>query len=56
METIGEVDFASGYEFDKTVVWRRKADGVFLWAEDNGCSCPSPFEAADELFFHRWYA
>ncbi|MGW9196092.1 DUF7574 domain-containing protein [Micromonospora chersina] len=45
LETIGEVDFSSGsYEFDLTVVWRRQFDGAFVYGEDAGCSCPSPFE------------
>ncbi|MDG4792720.1 hypothetical protein [Micromonospora sp. WMMD1082] len=46
LETVGEVDWSSGsYEFDLTVVWRRKSDGAFFFAEDSGCSCPSPFES-----------
>jgi hypothetical protein len=45
LETIGEIDWSDGcYNFDLTVVWRRTADGVFLTADDAGCSCPSPFE------------
>lgn len=46
LETIGEVDWSDGcYQFDLTVVWRRPADGAFLYGEDAGCSCPSPFES-----------
>lgn len=45
LTTIGEVDFSDGcYQFDLTVVWRRDSDGVFVYADDSGCSCPSPFE------------
>lgn len=45
LETIGEIDWSSGaYEFDYTVVWKRISDGRFVYAEDSGCSCPSPFE------------
>lgn len=45
LETIGEVQWGEPcYSFDLTVVWRRIADGVFLYAEDSGCSCPSPFD------------
>lgn len=45
LTTIGEVDWSSGsYEFDLTVVWKRESDGKFVYAEDSGCSCPSPFE------------
>jgi hypothetical protein len=44
LETIGEIEWSDGsYQFDLTVVWRR-TDGVFVYAEDAGCSCPSPFE------------
>jgi hypothetical protein len=40
-----KIDWSSGrYEFDLTVVWRRESDGKFVYAEDSGCSCPSPFE------------
>lgn len=43
--TIGEIDWSSGcYEFDLTTVWKRESDGRFVYAEDSGCSCPSPFE------------
>ncbi len=42
---IGEIDWSDGcYVFDLTVVWQRTFDGRFLYAEDSGCSCPSPFE------------
>lgn len=47
LQTIGEIDWSSGsYEFDLTVVWRRE-DGFFVYGEDSGCSCPSPFENQD---------
>lgn len=52
LETVGEIDWSSGcYEFDLTVVWRRTFDGAFVYGEDSGCSCPSPFESTgvDEL-------
>jgi len=43
---IGEIDWLDGsYEFDLTVVWKREFDGRFVYAEDSGCSCPSPFES-----------
>jgi hypothetical protein len=45
LEQFGEIQWGEPcYDFDLTVVWRRKADGAFLYAEDSGCSCPSPFE------------
>lgn len=45
LEAIGEIDWSDGcYQFDLTAVWRRAFDGRFVYAEDSGCSCPSPFE------------
>lgn len=45
LETVGEISWGIPcYDFDLTVVWKRKSDGVFVYAEDSGCSCPSPFE------------
>lgn len=42
---IGEIDWSSGcYEFDLTVVWQRDSDGVFVYGEDSGCSCPGYFD------------
>lgn len=52
LTTIGEIDWSDGcYQFDLTVVWKREADGRFLYADNSGCSCPSPFEdmGIDEL-------
>lgn len=44
--TVGEIDWSDGnYAFDYTVIWRN-ADSQFFYAEDSGCSCPSPFERA----------
>lgn len=40
---VAEIDTAGGYEFDITVVFR-KEDGSFWYAQDSGCSCPTPFE------------
>lgn len=42
---LGDIDFSDGcYQFDLTAVWR-DATGKLLWADDAGCSCPSPFES-----------
>jgi hypothetical protein len=44
LQLIGEVDYSSGaYEFDLTVVWREMTSGRLVYADDSGCSCPSPF-------------
>lgn len=45
LETVGDCDFSSGeYEFNMTAVWRNPATGQLYYADDAGCSCPSPFE------------
>ena len=41
---IAEIDFADSYDFDKVVVWKNES-GERFWADDSGCSCPSPFES-----------
>lgn len=44
-ELVGTLDDDSlSYEFHMIGVWRRLSDGMLFWAEDSGCSCPSPFE------------
>jgi hypothetical protein len=45
LRTLGEAEFSSGsYEFDLTVVWQDVETGACYYADDSGCSCPSPFE------------
>jgi hypothetical protein len=45
LTTIAELERSDGnYQFDLLVLWRRTSDGAVVWAEDSGCSCPSPFE------------
>lgn len=44
LEIIGTIDWADTYEFDMICVWKRLEDGALLWAQDAGCSCPTPFE------------
>ncbi len=39
---------ALDYEFSILVVWQDK-DGNLFYAEDSGCSCPSPFEDVFEI-------
>lgn len=49
LEKVAELDFSSGaWEFDLTVVWTKKGEKKFYWADDSGCSCPSPFENYNE--------
>jgi hypothetical protein len=37
------------YEFHNVVLWRDTVTGKLWWAEDSGCSCPSPFEDVRSL-------
>lgn len=46
LETVGQIQWGEPcYDFDLTVVWKRKSDGALVYGEDSGCSCPSPFES-----------
>ena len=45
LSVVGSIDFGYDYEFDKIVVWRDVETGDFCYAEDSGCSCPTPFES-----------
>lgn len=43
---LGEVDFSDGcYQFDLLIVLQDNVTGRLYYAEDSGCSCPSPFES-----------
>lgn len=44
---VGEVEWdEESYSFNITAVWQSKEDPkLFYWAQDSGCSCPSPFES-----------
>jgi hypothetical protein len=45
LTTVGEISFDDGsWQFDMGVVWWHPERHVFFYAEDSGCSCPSPFE------------
>lgn len=45
LATVGEVEWSDGcYQFDLTVVWRDVATGALFFADDSGCSCPSPYQ------------
>jgi hypothetical protein len=45
LKHVADLDFSSGsYEFDTTAVWVNDKVKKFYWADDSGCSCPSPFE------------
>lgn len=44
---IGDDD--ASYSFNDIVVWKHIDSGRFYWAQDSGCSCPSPFEDYDNI-------
>lgn len=47
LEMVGEVEWDDeAYSFNLTAVWRDPQTGQLYWADDAGCSCPSPFEDA----------
>jgi hypothetical protein len=64
LEAIGDIEWDDeAYSFNMTAVWRDPQTGQLYWADDSGCSCPSPFEdsrsrddlttgTADELDAH----
>lgn len=44
LEIIGTLDDPEAcYSFDYLIVWKH-TDGRVFYAQDSGCSCPSPFE------------
>lgn len=47
LTTVGELDFSDGcFQFDYTVVWVDAQKNLY-YADDSGCSCPSPFEGVE---------
>lgn len=48
LKIVATMDFSDGgYEFDYLVVWRSVKNNKWYYAEDAGCSCPTPFEDHD---------
>lgn len=46
---IGHIDDPeASYSFDDLIVWHHD-DGRVFYAQDSGCSCPTPFEDFDSL-------
>ncbi len=43
LEIVDMIEDEPDYDFDMFVVWKDK-EGNLYYAEDSGCSCPSPFE------------
>jgi hypothetical protein len=48
LTTLDEAEHGGSYEFDTCVVWK-DSEGRLWWAQDAGCSCPTPFEDTTEL-------
>lgn len=45
LEIVGQLELAEpDYSFNYGVVWYRPETERFYYAEDSGCSCPSPYE------------
>ena len=44
LTTVGELNLGDAHEFDMFVVWQDNGTGHLWYAEDHGCSCPTPFE------------
>lgn len=42
-------DPGASYSFDMIVLWRHDETGALYYAQDSGCSCPSPFEGFTSL-------
>lgn len=48
-ECLAEVEWVGeSYQFDMTRVYQHRETREVYYAEDTGCSCPSPFEDATE--------
>jgi hypothetical protein len=46
LSPLGEIQWGPAcYDFDLTVVWQDTTTGALYFADDSGCSCPSPFES-----------
>jgi hypothetical protein len=45
LEIVGDISWDNEpYQYDYTVVWKDPKTGELFYADDSGCSCPSPFE------------
>lgn len=50
LEEVVSIDWSDGYyQFDMTLAYYQPSTGKFFWADDSGCSCPSPFEGFTKL-------
>jgi hypothetical protein len=53
-ELVGMIEREPDYDFNMLCVWRQLSDGRLFWAEDAGCSCPSPFEDYTDPAGSEW--
>jgi hypothetical protein len=49
LEIFTSIDTAGSYEFDIFVIWKKLDDNTLWYAQDSGCSCPTPFEDFNSL-------
>ena len=61
LKVVGSIhDPHAYYSFDDLVVWQHQETGELYWAQDSGCSYPSPFEdytsldSANRLTLASW--
>lgn len=43
VDSLDEPDLS--YEYNTLVVWKHDQSNRLYWAQDSGCSCPTPFES-----------
>lgn len=48
LKELYNIDHADCYEFDTLMIWQHE-DGTLYYAQDSGCSCPTPFEEYKDL-------
>jgi len=49
LEIFDEVETGGSYEFDTLVIFKKLDDNTLWYAQDSGCSCPTPFESFNSL-------
>jgi hypothetical protein len=44
LELLDVLEEPLDYEFNMLGLWRETSTGKMYWAQDSGCSCPTPFD------------
>jgi hypothetical protein len=45
LTVVGEVSWTcDSYSYDKTIIWKDAETGQLFYYQENGCSCPTPFD------------